>query len=218
MSLSSSSGLFTLKLALVRVGPKGGKSLQGDVQNYCFSLVLQQVLRFQEVSTVLLSHQQPVFSQLYCCCGTDFIVSLLELLQAELSPPTSLFLNRPLQAVGEWLTFWKHFHWFSLSWHDLPCGLQACLYVRVYVSPFSVAWHITGAFIFFFHYYNLFPVLGPLLRSSSLFLSIPCFFVQADSQILSQSHVLCSLPRLFSLGSCLKFSADLPSYPPQDSM
>lgn len=191
MSLSSSPGLFTLKLALVRVGPKGGKSLQGDVQNYCFSLVLQQVLRFQEVSTVLLSHQQPVFSQLYCCCGIDFIVSLLALLQAELSPPTSLFLNRPLQAVGEWLTFWKYFHWFSLSWHDLPCGLQACLYVRAYVSPFSVAWHITGAFIFFFSLLQSLSCLGAFTQVLFPVFEYPLFL--CTSRLSNSQPVSCTL-------------------------
>lgn len=126
MSLSSFPRLFTLKLALVRVGPKGRKSLQGDVQNYCSSLVLQQVLRFWEASTVLLSHLQLVFSQPYCCCGIDFIVSFSALPQAELSPPTSLFLNRPLHAVGECLTFWKHFHWFSLSLQQNTISLVIC--------------------------------------------------------------------------------------------
>lgn len=126
MSLSSFLELFTLKLTLLRIGPKGGKSLQGDVQNYCFSLVLQQVLRFQEASTVLFSHQKPVFTQLYCCCGIGFIVSLLALLQAELFPHTSLFLNRSLHAAGECLTFWKHFHWFSLSLQQNTISLMVC--------------------------------------------------------------------------------------------
>lgn len=182
MSLSSFPGLFTLKLALVRVGPKGRKSLQGDVQNYCSSLVLQQVLRFWEASTVLLSHQQPVFSQPYCCCGIDFISALP---QAELSPPTSLFLNRPLHAVGECLTFWKHFHWFSLSLQQNTISLVicklACMFEHTSLHFLLLDTSQVHSFSFF-HYYNLFPVLG------SFFIQVlfpafeyPLFLCTADS-------------------------------------
>lgn len=184
MSLSSFPGLFTLKLALARVGPKGRKSLQGDVQNYCSSLVLQQVLRFREASTVLLSHQQPVFSQPYCCCGIDFIVSFSALPQAELSPPTSLFLNRPLHAVGECLTFWKHFHWFSPSLQQntislvmWSASLSVCSGIRL--SIFCCSTHHRCIHFLFFTTTISFLSWGlSLFRSSSLLLNTPYFFVQ----------------------------------------
>lgn len=194
MSLSSFPRLFTLKLALVRVGPKGRKSLQGDVQNYCSSLVLQQVLRFREASTVLLSHQQHVFSQPYCCCGIDFIVSLLALLQAERSPPTSLFLNRPLHAVGECLLsgntstgFLCHCSKNTVSF--VVCKL-ACMFGHTSLHFLLLDTSQVHSFSFFtttisFLSWNLYP--GPL----------PCFWISLIS-LYKQTLIKFSVSLMYS--------------------